>query len=210
MGLVLGGGGETGSQAVERNQKQMVLWWGPGAGKVPTVACGLGSAPWAEAIWGNGLGEAPGCGRTGPRGYSLSHPDPCLPAWAEVAPRSKRRCVLERKQPYSGDEWCSGPDSEEDDKPLGAAHSECPSLPGCCGPWRPRETVALREPPSLHLGLSRTQAGPKGARTQGPGLLPSSSPISDSVPPGTDSSIPTFQVLSSPLSLGTWVGWMEP
>lgn len=32
--------------------------------------------------------------------------------------RSKRRCVLEKKQPYSGDEWCSGPDTEEDeDKP---------------------------------------------------------------------------------------------
>lgn len=35
--------------------------------------------------------------------------------------------MLERKQPYSGDEWCSGPDSEEDDKPIGATHSECPS-----------------------------------------------------------------------------------
>ncbi|NXN93178.1 BCL9L protein, partial [Rhinopomastus cyanomelas] len=41
----------------------------------------------------------------------------------EVAPRSKRRCVLERKQPYSGDEWCSGPDSEDDDKPISSAHS---------------------------------------------------------------------------------------
>lgn len=59
------------------------------------------------------------------------------PAWAEVAPRSKRRCVLERKQPYSGDEWCSGPDSEEEDKPIGTAHSECLSMPGCCGPWLP-------------------------------------------------------------------------
>uniref|UniRef100_K7G0Z1 BCL9 like n=1 Tax=Pelodiscus sinensis TaxID=13735 RepID=K7G0Z1_PELSI len=41
----------------------------------------------------------------------------------EVAPRSKRRCVLERKQPYSGDEWCSGPDSEEDDKPISSTHN---------------------------------------------------------------------------------------
>uniref|UniRef100_A0ACB8EY29 Uncharacterized protein n=2 Tax=Sphaerodactylus townsendi TaxID=933632 RepID=A0ACB8EY29_9SAUR len=41
----------------------------------------------------------------------------------EVAPRSKRRCVLERKQPYSGDEWCSGPDSEDDEKALGGSHS---------------------------------------------------------------------------------------
>ncbi|XP_062995035.1 B-cell CLL/lymphoma 9-like protein [Elgaria multicarinata webbii] len=41
----------------------------------------------------------------------------------EAAPRSKRRCVLERKQPYSGDEWCSGPDSEDDEKPLGSGHN---------------------------------------------------------------------------------------
>ncbi|XP_037315819.2 B-cell CLL/lymphoma 9-like protein [Pungitius pungitius] len=39
--------------------------------------------------------------------------------------RSKRRCVLEKKQPYSGDEWCSGPDTEEDeDKPHTASHRE--------------------------------------------------------------------------------------
>ncbi|XP_042328265.1 LOW QUALITY PROTEIN: B-cell CLL/lymphoma 9-like protein [Sceloporus undulatus] len=43
----------------------------------------------------------------------------------EVAPRSKRRCVLERKQPYSGDEWCSGPDSEEDEKPRGGSAHNC-------------------------------------------------------------------------------------
>ncbi|XP_074833039.1 B-cell CLL/lymphoma 9-like protein isoform X4 [Carettochelys insculpta] len=41
----------------------------------------------------------------------------------EVAPRRKRRCVLERKQPYSGDEWCSGPDSEDDDKPISSSHN---------------------------------------------------------------------------------------
>ncbi|KAM6432303.1 B-cell CLL/lymphoma 9-like protein isoform 3-T3 [Liasis olivaceus] len=41
----------------------------------------------------------------------------------EAAPRSKRRCVLERKQPYSGDEWCSGPESEDDDKSLGSTHN---------------------------------------------------------------------------------------
>ncbi|XP_058865886.1 B-cell CLL/lymphoma 9-like protein isoform X2 [Acipenser ruthenus] len=36
--------------------------------------------------------------------------------------RSKRRCVLEKKQPYSGDEWCSGAESEEEeDKPITAA-----------------------------------------------------------------------------------------
>ncbi|XP_069080894.1 B-cell CLL/lymphoma 9-like protein isoform X1 [Pleurodeles waltl] len=49
--------------------------------------------------------------------------DPETKAAGEVVPRSKRRCVLERKQPYSGDEWCSGPDSEEDEKPLVPGHN---------------------------------------------------------------------------------------
>ncbi|XP_005988183.1 B-cell CLL/lymphoma 9-like protein isoform X1 [Latimeria chalumnae] len=34
----------------------------------------------------------------------------------EGVPRTKRRCVLKRKQPYSGDEWCSGPESEEEEE----------------------------------------------------------------------------------------------
>lgn len=53
--------------------------------------------------------------------------------------RSKRRCVLEKKQPYSGDEWCSGPDTEEDeDRPHTATHRESVCLQGgkhfasCC------------------------------------------------------------------------------
>nr|XP_046245731.1 B-cell CLL/lymphoma 9-like protein [Scatophagus argus] len=46
-------------------------------------------------------------------------------AKGEGVMRSKRRCVLEKKQPYSGDEWCSGPDTEEDeDKPRSATHRE--------------------------------------------------------------------------------------
>nr|XP_057935305.1 B-cell CLL/lymphoma 9-like protein [Doryrhamphus excisus] len=46
-------------------------------------------------------------------------------AKAEGVTRSKRRCVLEKKQPYSGDEWCSGPDTEEDeDKPRSTTHRE--------------------------------------------------------------------------------------
>ncbi|XP_066462163.1 B-cell CLL/lymphoma 9-like protein isoform X2 [Eleutherodactylus coqui] len=56
----------------------------------------------------------------------------------ELPPRSKRRCVLERKQPYSGDEWCSGPDSEEDEKSLLVARNcsvgdsaiSAPTVPG--------------------------------------------------------------------------------
>lgn len=39
--------------------------------------------------------------------------------------RSKRRCVLEKKQPYSGDEWCSGAESEEEEeKPLTTTQSK--------------------------------------------------------------------------------------
>uniref|UniRef100_A0AAV2J099 B-cell lymphoma 9 beta-catenin binding domain-containing protein n=1 Tax=Knipowitschia caucasica TaxID=637954 RepID=A0AAV2J099_KNICA len=45
-------------------------------------------------------------------------------AKAEGIMRSKRRCVLERKQPYSGDEWCSGPDTEDEDKPHNLIHRE--------------------------------------------------------------------------------------
>lgn len=56
----------------------------------------------------------------------------------ELLPRSKRRCVLERKQPYSGDEWCSGQDSEEDEKNLVVSHNcsvsdsaiSAPTVPG--------------------------------------------------------------------------------
>ncbi|OCT56784.1 B-cell CLL/lymphoma 9-like protein [Xenopus laevis] len=56
----------------------------------------------------------------------------------ELPSRSKRRCVLERKQPYSGDEWCSGADSEEDEKNLVVTHNcntgeslmSTPTLPG--------------------------------------------------------------------------------
>lgn len=97
---------------------------------------GLGSAFCGGASEIMGLWGTLGVGKEGLWACILT--PACLrPAWAEVAPRSKRRCVLERKQPYSGDEWCSGPDSEEDDKPIGATHSECPSVPGCCGPWCP-------------------------------------------------------------------------
>lgn len=30
--------------------------------------------------------------------------------------RVKRMCVAERRQPYSGDDWCSGGESDEDEK----------------------------------------------------------------------------------------------
>ena len=56
----------------------------------------------------------------------------CLHHSPEGVMRSKRRCVLEKKQPYSGDEWCSGPDTEEDeDKPHTTAHRESVCLSAC-------------------------------------------------------------------------------
>ncbi|XP_051512212.1 B-cell CLL/lymphoma 9-like protein isoform X1 [Myxocyprinus asiaticus] len=52
-------------------------------------------------------------------------------AKVEGVMRSKRRCVLERKQPYSGDEWCSGAETEEEDeKPLSGTHREHVICPG--------------------------------------------------------------------------------
>uniref|UniRef100_A0A3P9IXH2 Bcl9 like n=1 Tax=Oryzias latipes TaxID=8090 RepID=A0A3P9IXH2_ORYLA len=45
-------------------------------------------------------------------------------AKGEGVQRSKRRCVLAKKQPYSGDEWCSGPETDDEEKPHAAAHRE--------------------------------------------------------------------------------------
>ncbi|KAG7483880.1 hypothetical protein MATL_G00043020 [Megalops atlanticus] len=77
-------------------------------------------------------------------------------AKAEGAMRSKRRCVLEKKQPYTGDEWCSGADTEEDeDKPPAASHRPGQPLPG----------------PSSVASVSDS-AGSAVGRRVGPGLRP--------------------------------------
>lgn len=39
----------------------------------------------------------------------------CVCACADSS-RVKRMCVAERRQPYSGADWCSGGESDEDDK----------------------------------------------------------------------------------------------
>lgn len=39
----------------------------------------------------------------------------CLSASTDNS-RVKRMCVAERRQPYSGADWCSGGESDEDDK----------------------------------------------------------------------------------------------
>ncbi|XP_068441481.1 B-cell CLL/lymphoma 9-like protein isoform X1 [Clinocottus analis] len=81
-------------------------------------------------------------------------------AKGEGVMRSKRRCVLEKKQPYSGDEWCSGPDTEEDeDKPHTATHRER-GLPG------PIQGLSDR----LSAGPMSEPAGPVMACGVGPGL----------------------------------------
>lgn len=79
------------------------------------------------------------------------------PEAKEVAPRSKRRCVLERKQPYSGDEWCSGPDSEEDDKPIGATHNCNVGDPAMAAPQ-----LGPGQAPQLPLGEGSAPGPPHG------------------------------------------------
>ncbi|XP_070808705.1 B-cell CLL/lymphoma 9-like protein isoform X3 [Pituophis catenifer annectens] len=89
----------------------------------------VSGTPWHKEAFGP-TGSASG---GGPRDVALPetsasqmHPDSKLTnhgKTGETVPRSKRRCVLERKQPYSGDEWCSGPESEDDDKSLGSSHN---------------------------------------------------------------------------------------
>ncbi|XP_047609756.1 B-cell CLL/lymphoma 9-like protein isoform X3 [Phacochoerus africanus] len=86
----------------------------------------------------------------------------------EVAPRSKRRCVLERKQPYSGDEWCSGPDSEEDDKPIGATHNCNVADPAMAAPQLgPGQATQL--PLSESSAPGPPHGPPPGLRPDAPG-----------------------------------------
>ncbi|KAF1394405.1 hypothetical protein PFLUV_G00026870 [Perca fluviatilis] len=95
-------------------------------------------------------------------GESRNAVPPALEADAkgEGVMRSKRRCVLEKKQPYSGDEWCSGPDTEEDeDKPHTATHRER----GLAGPIQ-----GLSD--RLSAGPVSEPAGPIMGCGVGPGL----------------------------------------
>uniref|UniRef100_A0A3B5LPI3 Bcl9 like n=1 Tax=Xiphophorus couchianus TaxID=32473 RepID=A0A3B5LPI3_9TELE len=60
-------------------------------------------------------------------------PAPALEPDAKGVMRSKRRCVLTKKQPYSGDEWCSGPDTDDEDKPHSGSQRNSGSV-GFSGP----------------------------------------------------------------------------
>ncbi|KPP61401.1 hypothetical protein Z043_120504, partial [Scleropages formosus] len=76
--------------------------------------------------------------------------------------RSKRRCVLVKKQPYSGDEWCSGPDTEEEeDKPPTAPHREL-SAAG------PAQSLTGPSP----MGPISESGCPALGRGMGPGIPP--------------------------------------
>ncbi|XP_044279603.1 B-cell CLL/lymphoma 9-like protein [Varanus komodoensis] len=83
----------------------------------------------------------------------------------EAAPRSKRRCVLERKQPYSGDEWCSGADSEEEEKPLSSAH-------GCNVPESAMTTASQLGPGSNPLPALNEGGAASTPHGTAPGLRP--------------------------------------
>ncbi|KAM9452259.1 B-cell CLL/lymphoma 9-like protein isoform 2-T2 [Salvelinus alpinus] len=79
--------------------------------------------------------------------------------------RSKRRCVLEKKQPYSGDEWCSGPSTEEEeDKPHPATHRPLQGLSGSSSKAGPG---SLPPDPALTPGMGRG-LGPGGQRSEMP------------------------------------------
>lgn len=199
MGLVLGGGGETGSRALERNQKQMVLWWGPRAGKVPTVAWAVPPGHWALGHLGEWAWGGPRCGRTGPPGYSLTLTPACLLGQRWHPGVSGAVC-------WSGSSRTAGTNGAQ---ARTARRTTSPLGPPTVSAHAARMLWPMVSPgnscpegaSSLHLGLGWAKRS-KGSGARAP--LPS--PVSDSVPSGTDSSIPAFQVLSSPLSLGTWVG----
>ncbi|KAJ8280275.1 hypothetical protein GJAV_G00052630 [Gymnothorax javanicus] len=74
--------------------------------------------------------------------------------------RRKRRCVLEKKQPYSGDEWCSGADTEEEEEKLPVAPHRELSMASSVQPL----TV-----PAPHGPISES-GGPALGRGAGPAL----------------------------------------
>ena len=186
---MLGGGGETGSRAVERNQKQMVLWWGSRAGKVPTVALAVPTGHWG--IWGNGLGEAPGVGGRALLGTrSLTLTPACLPGQRWHPGVSGAVCWSGSSR-TAGTNGAQAQTARRTTSPLGPPTVSAHAARMLC------LMVSLRNScpegaSSLHLGLSRTQAGPKGARDQEPGLLLSHLPfLTQSLPALTVQSLPS-------------------
>lgn len=63
--------------------------------------------------------------------------------------RAKRICVAERRQPYSGADWCSGGESDEDDKGF---FSKCVNM--CV-------QACAAVPPLISLMHDSSSVGPK-------------------------------------------------
>ncbi|KAM4650643.1 B-cell CLL/lymphoma 9-like protein isoform 2-T2 [Discoglossus pictus] len=133
-GKVSSNGGQSQPPNVSQGSKGPGLQ-GPKANHMSPSSSGLKS--------GQSQGPNLGTGQREPGGDVGEQREPGAPSLepepkGDVPPRSKRRCVLERKQLYSGDEWCSGPESEEDEKSLVPSHNynagdsvmSAPALPG--------------------------------------------------------------------------------
>ncbi|KAM4702520.1 B-cell CLL/lymphoma 9-like protein [Rhinophrynus dorsalis] len=112
-------GGQSQPQNVNQGSKGAGLL-GPKSNHMSPSGVGLKSGQSQGPNLGKGQRESAGdVGEQGEPGTPSLEPEPK----GELPSRSKRRCVLEKKQPYSGDEWCSGPESEEDEKTLVATHN---------------------------------------------------------------------------------------
>ncbi|KAM8927414.1 B-cell CLL/lymphoma 9-like protein isoform 2-T2 [Pelodytes ibericus] len=150
---------------------------GPKASHMSPSGVGLKSGQNQGSIHGKGQRESTGdvVGEQREPGTPSLEPEPK----GELPSRSKRRCVLERKQPYSGDEWCSGPDSEEDEKALVAAHScdagdsvmSAPTLPGSASASLPglNDTSSSSTPHGIgssHRGDGGGSSGPSKPPSQ--------------------------------------------
>ncbi|XP_067889016.1 B-cell CLL/lymphoma 9 protein [Heterodontus francisci] len=80
--------------------------------------------------------------------------------------RCKRLCVAERRQPYSGAEWCSGTESDEEEQ----AFFNCNSTDSV----KSQEQLATHSVPSFNPGASRSST-PSHNSVGGQNLMPESS-----------------------------------
>ncbi|XP_063799563.1 B-cell CLL/lymphoma 9-like protein isoform X4 [Pseudophryne corroboree] len=142
---------------------------GPKANHMSPSGVGLKSTPNQGPNHGTGQRDSAGeVGEQRESGTPSLEPE----SKGELAPRSKRRCVLERKQPYSGDEWCSGPDSEEDEKSLVVPHNcnagdsvmSASTIPGSGSASLPglNDSSSTNTPHGAGQGLHAEGGGPGG------------------------------------------------
>ncbi|CAG5999421.1 unnamed protein product [Menidia menidia] len=93
----------------------------------------------------------------------------------------KRRCVLTKKQPYSGDEWCSGPDTDDEDK----LHANAQRERGLAGPVQVLSDRLLSEPgvPLLACGVLKTEPPQPSQQLNSSSSPPTGTPKSQSGTP---------------------------